>query len=124
MKKTGRLGLPSKQSQGAIGNFINKNSLNHHIGGNVKIYTQKQHNKLIPNESLSENGGKLGLTKKASMSVTNNRNGNIGYYKKNKSKAEQIIDQPVSLRSESINGKHINPNKEKKKRSLFIDKAD
>jgi len=82
MKKTGRLGLPSKQSQGAIGNFINKNSLNHHIGGNVKIYTQKQHNKLIPNESLSENGGKLGLTKKASMSVTNNRNGNIGYYKK------------------------------------------
>ncbi len=114
MKKTGRLGLPSKQSQGAIGNFINKNSLNHHIGGNVKIYTQKQHNKLIPNESLSENGGKLGLTKKASMSVTNNRNGNIGYYKKNKSKAEQIIDQPVSLQSESFNGKHINPNEQRK----------
>jgi len=47
----------------------------------------------------------------------------LAIIKKNKSKAEQIIDQPVSLRSESINGKHINPNKEKK-RSLFIDKAD
>lgn len=117
MKKTGRLRLPSKQSEEAIGNFINKNSLNHHIGGNVKIYSQKQHNKLLPNCSLGENGGNLGLTKKASMSVTNNRNGGIDYYKKKKSKAEQIIDKPVSLRSEpseSLNGRHINFNKERR----------
>ena len=114
-KKTGGLHFRSKQSEAATGNFRNQNSVNYHIGGDMQIYSQKRNNNPLPisNYSLGENGGKLSLTKKVLMPVTNNKIEGIAYYKKNKAKPERILDRPVSSRNKSLNGMNRILNKER-----------
>ena len=112
MKK--KTGDRSKQSEAATGNFRNQNSVYHHIGWGMKIDSQKRNNNPLPKSkySLGENGGKLGLTKKVLMPVTNNKGAAIPYYKKNIVKPDRILDRPVSSRNKSLNGTNRICNKE------------
>ena len=118
-KKTGDR---NKQSEAATGNFRNQNSVHHHIGWGMKIDSKKRNNNPLPKSkySLGENSGKLGLTKKVLMPVTNNKDAAIPYYKRNKVKPDRILDGPLFSRNKSLNGTNRICNKERTGAPLLV----